>query len=59
MSEAINLVIYAMKNAKNGDIFVKKHIQQQLKFSEHSNKVYEEKKWKINVIGNRHGEKKT
>ncbi len=59
MSEAIKLVIYAMKNAKNGDIFVKKTYSTTIKNLANSViKFMKKKKWKINVIGNRHGEKK-
>mgnify|MGYP001286078675 CR=1 FL=1 len=59
MSEAIKLVIYAMKNAKNGDIFVKKTYSTSIKNLANSViKFMKKKKWKINIIGNRHGEKK-
>ncbi len=59
MSEAIKLVIYAMKNAKNGDIFVKKTYSTTIKnLANTVIKFMKKKKWKINVIGNRHGEKK-
>jgi UDP-N-acetylglucosamine 4,6-dehydratase len=59
MSEAINLVIYAMKNAKNGDIFVKKTYSSTIKSLVNSIiKFMNKKKWEVKIIGNRHGEKK-
>ena len=59
MSEAINLVIYAMKNAKNGDILVKKTFATTIKtLSETIIKFMNKKNWKVKIIGNRHGEKK-
>ncbi len=59
MSEAINLVIYAMKNAKNGDIFVKKTYSAKIKSLVNSIiKFMNKKKWDVKIIGNRHGEKK-
>ena len=59
MSEAIKLVIYAMKNASNGDIFVKKTFSTTIKtLAESVIKFMKKDKWKIIKIGNRHGEKK-
>ena len=59
MSEAINLVIYAMKNAKNGDIFVKKTYSSTIKSLVNSIiKFMNKKNWEVKIIGNRHGEKK-
>jgi len=59
MSEAINLVIYAMKNGKNGDVFVKKTYSSTIKSLVNSIiKFMNKKKWEVKIIGHRHGEKK-
>ena len=59
MSEAIKLVIYAMRKAQNGDIFVKKTYSTTIKNLANSIiKFMKKQKWKIKKIGNRHGEKK-
>ena len=59
MSDAIKLVIFAMKNAKNGDILVKKTFSTSIKILTSSIiKFMNKKKWRIKKIGNRHGEKK-
>ena len=59
MDHAIELVIYAMKNAKNGDILVKKTFSTTIQtLSKSIIQFMNKKKWKIKKIGNRHGEKK-
>ena len=59
MSEAIKLVLYAMRKAKNGDIFVKKTYSTTIKNLANSIiRFMKKQKWKIKKIGNRHGEKK-
>ena len=59
MADAIKLVLYAMRNAKNGDIFVKKTFATNIKILANSIiKFMNKKKWPIKQIGNRHGEKK-
>lgn len=59
MSEAIKLVLYAMKKAQNGDIFVKKTYSTTIKNLANSViKFMKKREWKIKKIGNRHGEKK-
>ena len=59
MSDAIELVLYAMKNAKNGDIYVKKTYATNIQTLAKSIIKYMKKKnWPIKQIGNRHGEKK-
>jgi UDP-glucose 4-epimerase len=60
MSKAIELVMYAMKNGSNGDIFIQKTpatsidivIKALLKI------LRKKENYKINIIGNRHAEKK-
>ena len=58
MEKAIELVIFAMKNAKGGEIFVQKtpaaNINNILKAIL---EIYKKKKYKVSYIGTRHGEK--
>jgi len=58
MEKAIDLVIFAMQNAKGGEIFVQKtpatNIGNLLKATL---SIFNKKNYKINIIGTRHGEK--
>ncbi len=57
MSEAINLVMFAFKNGKNGDIFVRKSPAATIKtLMDAIGKIYK-KKIMVKKIGVRHGEK--
>ncbi len=57
LDEAINLVFVALKNGKNGDIFIKKSPAATiLKMAECLSKILNSKQ-KIKIIGVRHGEK--
>jgi len=57
MDEAINLVFFAFKNAKNGEIFIKKSPAATLKTIINALSIILQKNPKIKVIGPRHGEK--
>lgn len=57
MNDAINLVLFAFKNGKNGEIFVKKSPAATIDTIVKSlNKIFK-KKPKVKIIGSRHGEK--
>ena len=57
MNDAINLVLFAFKNGKNGEIFVKKSPAASIETIVKSlNKIFK-KKTKVKIIGSRHGEK--
>ena len=57
MNEAINLVMFAFKNGKNGDIFVRKSPAATIKtLMDAIGKIYK-KKIMVKKIGIRHGEK--
>jgi len=60
MNKAIELVMYAMTNGKNGDIFIQKTPATSIDIIVKALlKIFNKKNnYKINVIGNRHGEKK-
>jgi UDP-glucose 4-epimerase len=60
MSKAIELVIYAMQNGKNGDIFIQKTPATSINIIVKALlKIFNKKNnYKINIIGSRHGEKK-
>lgn len=59
MNEAIDLVLYAFKNGRSGDIYVKKSPAASIKtISEAMIKLYGNKTSKAHIIGVRHGEKK-
>jgi len=60
MSKAIELVVYAMLNGSNGDIFIKKTPATSLEvIIKALLKIFNKKNnYKINIIGNRHSEKK-
>ena len=58
LSDAIELVIYALKNGKNGQIFIKKTNAASLKTLVDTLKIiFNKKNAKIKIIGTRHGEK--
>jgi UDP-N-acetylglucosamine 4,6-dehydratase/5-epimerase len=57
MNDAIDLVFFAFKNAKNGEIFIKKSPAATLKTIIKSLSIVLNKNPKIRVIGPRHGEK--
>lgn len=57
MDDAIDLVFFAFKNAKNGEIFIKKSPAATLKTIIKSLSIVLKKNPKIRVIGPRHGEK--
>ena len=57
MDDAIDLVFFAFKNAKNGEIFIKKSPAATLKTIIKSLSIVLNKNPKIRVIGPRHGEK--
>jgi UDP-N-acetylglucosamine 4,6-dehydratase len=60
MNKAIDLILYAMLNGKNGDIFVQKTSATSIDIIVKALlEIFNKKKdYKINIIGNRHGEKK-
>jgi UDP-glucose 4-epimerase len=60
MTKAIQLVIYAMSHGRNGDIFIQKTPATSIDIIIKSLlKIFNKKEnYKINIIGNRHGEKK-
>ena len=57
MDDAIDLVLFAFKNGKNGEIFVKKSPAATIKTIINSLEKILNKKTKIKTIGPRHGEK--
>tara|TARA_B100000787_G_C16199307_1_gene303723 strand:+ start:14871 stop:15881 length:1011 start_codon:yes stop_codon:yes gene_type:complete len=57
MDDAINLVFFAFKNGKNGEIFIKKSPAATIKTIIEALSAILNKKPKIKVIGPRHGEK--
>ena len=57
MNEAIDLVLFAFQNGKNGEIFVRKSPAATIKTIIDSLSIIFNKKPKINIIGPRHGEK--
>jgi UDP-glucose 4-epimerase len=59
MDKAIKLVLFAMRNAKGGEIFVQKTSASTIYNLAYATlKIFGKKKYKINIIGTRHGEKK-
>ena len=60
MSKAIELVTYALKHGSNGDIFIQKTPATSINIIVKALlKIFNKKgNYKINIIGNRHGEKK-
>ncbi len=57
LEDSVNLVIYAFKNGKPGDIFVKKSPATSIGILAKSIKNIYKSKSKLNIIGTRHGEK--
>ena len=59
MSKAIELVTYALKHGSNGDIFIQKTPATSINIIVKALlKIFNKKgNYKINIIGNRHGEK--
>lgn len=58
LDEAVQLVIFAFKNGKNGDIFVQKSPAATIELLAKTLKnMLKRKEHKINIIGTRHGEK--
>jgi UDP-glucose 4-epimerase len=58
MNKAIELVIFAMKNAKGGEIFIQKTPAANIKnILQAVLEILKKKEHKINYIGTRHGEK--
>ena len=58
MEKAINLVLYALKNSKGGEIFVQKTPATTVYNLLHAVLgIFNKKNYKINIIGVRHGEK--
>ena len=57
LEDSVNLVIYAFKNGKSGDIFIKKSPATSMDILATSIKGIYNSKSKINIIGTRHGEK--
>ncbi len=57
LEDSVNLVIYAFKNGKSGDIFVKKSPATSMDTLAKSIKSIYNSKSHINIIGTRHGEK--
>lgn len=59
MDEALELVDYALNNAKNGEIFIKKTVSCSIgELISALKKIYKKPHYPINKIGYRHGEKK-
>ena len=57
MADAINLVVHAFKNVKNGETFIlKAKSAKMIEVAKMINKIYKNKK-KITILGPRHGEK--
>jgi UDP-N-acetylglucosamine 4,6-dehydratase len=58
MDEALDLVIYALKNGKNGQTFIKKSPASNLTTLVNAIKIiFNKKKYPLKIIGIRHGEK--
>lgn len=58
LDDAVNLVMFAFKNAKNGDIFVQKAPASTVELLANTLKnMFNYSEHKINIIGTRHGEK--
>jgi UDP-glucose 4-epimerase len=57
LEDAVDLVIYAFKNAKNGDLFVQKAPATTLEVLSNSLLQLYKSNSKIKIIGTRHGEK--
>jgi UDP-glucose 4-epimerase len=58
MNDAIKLVLYALKNGNNGDLFVRKTPSAKIiTVLEALFDIFKKKNHKIKIIGNRHGEK--
>jgi UDP-N-acetylglucosamine 4,6-dehydratase len=58
LEDAINLVIYAFKNGKTGEIFVQKSPATNMRtLAEAVKKLFNKPNHSINIIGTRHGEK--
>ena len=58
MDEALDLVIYALKNGKNGQTFIKKSPASNLTTLVNAIKIiFKKKKYPLKIIGIRHGEK--
>jgi UDP-glucose 4-epimerase len=58
MNKAIELVVFAMKNAKGGEVFVQKTPAASIKnLLQAILEIFKNKKYKISYIGTRHGEK--
>lgn len=57
MADAINLVVHAFKNVKNGETFIlKAKSAKMIEVAKMINKIFKNKK-KITILGPRHGEK--
>jgi UDP-glucose 4-epimerase len=58
MNNAINLVLHALKNGNNGDLFIQKTPSAKIiTVLESLFDIFNKKNHKINIIGSRHGEK--
>ena len=57
LEDSVNLVIHALMNGKNGEIFVQKSPGCKIKDLAKAIHIILNKKEKINIIGSRHGEK--
>ncbi len=57
LGESVDLVLYAFKNAKQGDIFVQKSPATNIENIAHAIMVLMNSRSKIEIIGTRHGEK--